>query len=271
MNMNMNRFFGALAVVVAAVHVGSLSTMLSRSYPVQHVLGIMALYTVLFPFLLLTNPAWYSFPMQLMVMVMITALDWFSFHEDVTRFSEAEICAVAANCRENGRVTGHLAHWMDVLGLGMIVWPQLPERNWRYVLIAALSVYGIVGSLAIERYQRPGGYSDLRGMEDDEKCKHARVMSSVWRGGVNDIITVLGIMAVWQTIYAAPMITKCSEHKIGIRRACSYFNGMSAARLILELLMIAGPQYANYLNTSYQHGLIKAADYKLPDCFDDVN
>ena len=46
-NMDMNSILGALAIVVAAVHVGSLSTMLSRAYPVQHVLGIMALHSAL--------------------------------------------------------------------------------------------------------------------------------------------------------------------------------------------------------------------------------
>ena len=226
---------------------------------------------MLFPFILRTDPCWYGFPMQLMVMVMITALDWFSFHEDVTRFSEAEICAVAANCRENGRVTGHLAHWMDVLALGMIAWPNITEKNWKYAMIASLSVYGTVGSLAIERYQRPGGYSDLRGMEDDEKCKHARVMSSVWRGGINDMITVLGIMAVWQGIYAVPVMPACNKRGKVFRRICSLLSSMPVYRIVLELLMMVGPQYANYLNTSYQHGRIKAADYNLPDCFDDVN
>ena len=121
---------GALAVIVAAGHAGSLFTGRSRTHPAQHVLGVLVLYAVFVPFVFRTSDHWYGAPMQLMVSLTVLALDWLSFHQDLSRFSEGETC-LFGNCRFNARVTGHLAHWGDVAGVGFVVVPLLTRPSSR--------------------------------------------------------------------------------------------------------------------------------------------
>ena len=267
---------GALVVLVLSLHTGSLFTIRSRREPVQHTLGVLALYAVLFPYVFRTSEHWYGVPMQLMVAVMVTALDWFSFHEDMTRFSEADMC-IFGNCRENARITGHLAHWADVAGLAVILWPLFDSKDVRAAALGVLAAYGAMGSAAIERSTRPGGDSDLTGKTDPEKCRHARIMSSVWRGGLNDLITALGVMAAWQALFTCEKDRCTAKHfplslltgHVRDLFSKSPFIAVAVGRLVLSLLMVVGPQYANFVNTSYQHGRLRAEEYGLPSCFDD--
>lgn len=263
-------------MLVLSLHSGSLFTLRSRREPVQHTLGVLALYAVLFPYVFRTSEHWYGVPMQLMVAVMVTALDWFSFHEDMTRFSEANLC-IFGNCRENARITGHLAHWADVAGLALILWPMLDSKDARVAALSGFAAYGVMGSAAIERSTRPGGESDLRGKTDAEKCRRARIMSSVWRGGLNDLITALGVMAAWQAIFTCKQ-GRCTARHFPLSLLSGHvrdqFSGspllaVTLGRLALSILMVVGPQYANFVNTSYQHGRLRADEYGLPACFDD--
>lgn len=272
----MQEIIAVIVLIIISLHSGSLLTRQSRRNPMKHTLGIIVLYTMAFPFIFRTSEHWYGAPMQLMVAVMVTALDWLSFHEDPTRFSEADKC-IFGNCRENARITGHIAHWADVAGIALILWPLLEYNMVRSIAMVSIAIYGTIGSAAIERTTRPGGDSDLEGKSEDEKCRRARIMSSVWRGGLNDFITALGVMAAWQSIFVCKQ-GRCTAQHFPLSLLSGHVRDLftnsplaavAIGRLVLSILTVVGPQYANFVNTSAQHGLLRAKDYDLPSCFDD--
>lgn len=174
-------------------------------------------------------------------------------------------------------ITGHLAHWGDVAGVAMLLIANMDRKRWP-VIVAGLVAYGIVGSLFIDEMTRDGSVSDLRDMTDEEKCRQARIMRDGWRGGLNDLITVLGVMVVWQTIFVCGD-GRCEGLSAPIKLVRSIFadafddpkrNGIvSSARLLITLLTITVPTCANYVNTAAQHGQLASEVYGLPGCFDD--
>ena len=130
--------------------------------PKLYVISSIAVYGYIMPFLLRTDQCWTSFPMKLFVSIIILVLDWFSFHEDASRFSEEKVC-IFGNCRFNARVTGHLAHWADVATIGVLMWPyvQTSHRNVM-LLLGGLGIYGTIGSKVIEEYTKDDSESDIR-------------------------------------------------------------------------------------------------------------
>ena len=267
--MSSARVLGLLVIVVVGAHVASLSTGLSRARPVPHTLGVVVGYAVLVPFVLRTSPHWYGLPMQLTVAILVTALDWFSLHQDLTRFSEAEKC-IFGNCRKNARITGHLAHLSDVATVGFLLVPAVQEdRALRNATCVALGAYALAGSKAVEDLIET---SDLREVAD--KCRHARIMRSHWRGGLNDVLTVLGLVAAWQTFVRCED-GACTTARLfplnQLKRALvpNKLSALAVGKVVFDVVGAVVPTYFNYVNTSYQHGRLKARDYDLPDCFDD--
>lgn len=178
-----------------------------------------------FPFL--RNDKW-----QLAVAVTVLLLDWGSFLQDMTRFSEVigkndkgaiiteeekidevstPTCVTnslfGGNCRLNAKITGLGAHIADAVGVGLLMLAISPQS--RNVIIVAMALYTIVGGLLIWAYTSDGGSSDLRGLSDTKKCKKTcEDGSSPWdclwsndnRGWFNLVITFLGVLAGWQGI-----------------------------------------------------------------------
>lgn len=276
--MNEARLAGSLVALLVGLYVHSLATDRNRAHPGQHVLLVIGGSLAVVPYVFLTSPAWYGLPMQLTANVLVLALDWFSFHEDKTRFSEADLC-LTGPCRRNAAITGHLAHWGDVLGVALLLMTHVeaPEERrvvWPAIVAGALA-YGAAGSRLVHRVTRDGSVSDLRGKTEAEKCAQARIMRDGWRGGLNDLITVLGIVVLWQALFTcgdgrcrgplAPM----KVVRATVTDAAREGDVLSWMRLALTVLSTVVPTYSNYVNTAAQHGRLPAATYGLPACFDD--
>lgn len=263
-------------VAFASLYVRSLHTNTNSTNPSRHVLLVIAGSVVVVPYVFLTSPSWYGFPMQLTVGVMVLLLDWFSFHEDKTRFSEESIC-LTGPCRRNAMITGHLAHWGDVAGLVLLLIGS-DRKSWP-AIVAGLVTYGIVGSRFIDRMTTDGSPSDLRGLTTEAQCRHARIMRDGWRGTLNDLITLLGVAAAWQSIFTcgdgrcsgpfAPLKIVRSVATDAFRDADTRCEkSISTMRVVVSLITTVIPTYSNYVNTTAQHGQLFAELYKLPPCFE---
>lgn len=270
------RVAGGLVIAFASLYIRSLQTHTNTSRPSQHTLLVIAGSIVVVPYVFLTSPSWYGFPMKLTVCTLTLLLDWFSFHEDKTRFSEEKIC-LTGSCRRNAMITGHLAHWGDVAGLAFLL-IGADRKSWP-VIVAGLVTYGIVGSRFINRMTTDGSPSDLRGRTESTQCAHARIMRDGWRGTLNDLITFLGVAAAWQSLFTcgdgrctgpmAPLKVVRSVVTDEFRDAVSRREkSLSAMRVVVSLLTTVIPTYSNYINTTAQHGQLFAELYKLPSCFD---
>ena len=91
-------------------------------------------------------------------------------------------------------------------------------------------------------------------------------MRDAWRGGLNDLITVLGVVAVWQPLADCARDPECAA---GYALPGRLPSPAAAARALFTVATTLLPTYSNYVNTAAQHGQLRAADYGLPDCFDD--
>tara|TARA_B110000046_G_scaffold20720_4_gene19629 strand:- start:1992 stop:2819 length:828 start_codon:yes stop_codon:yes gene_type:complete len=269
------RLLGLLVVTVVGAHVASLASGTSRARPVPHTLGVVVGYAVLVPYVLRTSPHWYGLPMQLMVAGTVTVLDWFALHQDLTRFSEAQMCLLG-NCRENARITGHMAHLADVATVGFLLVPAVQEDSTlRNATLVALGAYALAGSKGIEDLTKPGSASDLRHLtRDADKCRQARIMRSHWRGGLNDVVTVLGLVAAWQTIVRCGDGACTTGHLFPLNQLKRAFvpgkvGAFAVGKVVFDVVNACVPTYLNYVNASYQHGRMSARDYGLPDCYDD--
>ena len=278
---------GGLVTLFATLYVESLARDVNRLHPKRHVLFLIAASTLTMPYVFLTSPDWYGFPMQLTFNLLVLILDWFSFHEDKSRFSEEKIC-IFGNCRKNAMYTGHLAHWGDILGILAVLIPFVEHTAWRLTIIVGLLVYGIIGSDIIDAYTQDGSVSDLRALTPEKRCEQARLMRDGWRGALNDLITVLGVGVAWQALMnctdsrcegigapfklVAGLFTETAElvsNRDGgslkrLKRAAP-----SLILLVVTILTTIVPTYANYVNTSAQHGITSSAMYNLPSCYDD--
>ena len=119
---------GAAVALVVGHEFASLATGMSVTHPRRHALLVIATSAVAAPLVLATSREWHGVPMQLAVAGAIAALDWFSFHEDNTRFSERPLCLLG-NCRVNAMLTGALAHLGDVAGFLLLLWPATAGRR----------------------------------------------------------------------------------------------------------------------------------------------
>ena len=207
----LERAAGAAVALVVGHEFASLATGMSVTHPRRHALLVIATSAVAAPLVLATSREWHGVPMQLAVAGAIAALDWFSFHEDKTRFSERPLCLLG-NCRVNAMLTGALAHLGDVAGFLLLLWPATAgraRRADRLALAAAAAAYAVAGARVIHRATRAGSASDLRG-RGGGACREARIMRDAWRGGLNDLITVLGVVAVWQPLADCARDPECA-------------------------------------------------------------
>lgn len=261
-----------LVTAVVACHAAGLFFRVNRRRPVVYTNALLLGYGLATPFVFRTSREWCGLPMQLTVSLLVLVLDWFSFHEDLSRFSEEDHCLFGPSCRENARITGHIAHLADVGTLGLLLYPLVADVQ-RRVLMAGLAAYAGLGSHFIEHMTGTGSVSDLRGKTTEQKCRQARVMRHAWRGALNDVITVLGVVATWQAIfkYTEPQLASKAFplSELGNLADDLEYTYRSAGLFAFRIAMIVVPTYANYLNTSYQHGRIDMATYGLPSCFDD--
>lgn len=271
---------GMLVGILAMFQVYSYVSGNSKRNPQVHTGGLILGYALVVPYILRLSPDWYSQPIQVFITFLIVVLDWFSFHEDKSRFSEEELC-IFGNCRFNARVTGHLAHIVDTIAMGLMIIPFVKDQNTIYAICLGLFIYMLVGMKVIEDYTKDGSVSDLRGKSEDEKCRQARIMRDPWRGGLNDIITALGILLAWQSFFSCTD-GKCDSKLFPANQVGNIFSDMSkehaskkvfmltlARVIIIDFGMAIVPTYVNYINTSYQHGRISSEEYKIPSCFDD--
>lgn len=176
-------------------------------------------------------------------------------------------------------LTGHLAHWGDVIGVALLIVTNTSNDRERAAIAIAAILYGLVGSIFINETTRDGSASDLRGRSEAEKCAQARIMTDGWRGGLNDLISVLGVLVAWQALFTCGD-GRCKGPTAPIKVVLSVFtDAYSSARKSRRVAAAMGsvaltvattllPTYSNYVNTSGQHGQLRAADYDLPDCFD---
>jgi len=217
----LERAAGAAVALTAAHEFASLASGASVTHPRRHTLLLIGTSAVAAPLVLATSREWHGVPMQLAVAGTVAALDWFSFHEDKTRFSERPLCLLG-NCRVNAMLTGVLAHLGDVAGLLLLLWPATAgraRRADRLALLAGLAAYALAGARVIHRATRAGSVSDLRARSGAERCREARIMRDAWRGGLNDLITVLGVVALWQPFFACDPAAGCADYALPGRSA----------------------------------------------------
>jgi hypothetical protein len=116
------------------------------------------------------------------------------------------------------------------------------------------------------------------------KCKQARIMRDSWRGALNEVITLLGVMTVWQVMFEVACV---DDRCIGFAAPVNILKGffadarkvksvaglkgyaLAALKLVATVAVTFVPTYANFVNTAEQHRQGSAADYDLPTCFDD--
>lgn len=274
----------------------ALRASLNRSYPARYTICLLLAYSVLAPLLIGVSPSVTSLPFRIGVAVAVLLLDWFSFHQDLSRFSEVEAC-LFGNCRRNSMITGLLAHGANAVNLCLLAWPlvstHLPPVG-RVAIAVFVGTYTLVGAELIVETTKDGSRSDLRGKTEAAKCRQARLMRHSWRGALNDLITVLGVLAAWQGVMAgtgsggeskdilsntssavsslrASVVDPLRDAVSSASRAPSLSTLLVAAKVVLVDVggTLVVPLVANYLNTSHQHGRTTAEDYDLPDCFDD--
>lgn len=274
-----NRIMGMLVICTVISQIISYSSGFSKAKPKHHTLGLIGCYAILIPFILKLSQTWKSIEMQIVLTVIIVALDWFSFHQDFTRFSDKNIC-IFGNCRWNARVTGHMAHVGDAVSVALLIVPLIKDPKLKIASIAGILVYLVCGMLVIEGMTKNGSRSDLRDKTDVEKCLEARIMRGSWRGGLNDMITVLGMILAWQTILNCKTAS-CDSVVFPFNQLKNLFkipqesnSKLQAAWVTIRsafipLLSTVIPTYSNYVNTSAQHGLLKSSVYDIPTCFDD--
>lgn len=251
----------------------------SKRFPRLHTGGLILGYAFIIPYILRMSPDWTSYSMQLFITILIVVLNWFSFHEDKSRFSEEELC-LFGNCRNNARITGHLAHISDAVSLGLIIVPFVSDIKLKVMVMVGLIVYTLVGMKVIEDYTKDGSISDLRGLSEEEKCKRSRIMSDSWRGALNDIITVLGILLTWQAFFSCNS-GACNSSYFPFNQVPKLWEDLSVPNdskmlffvtvlkvLVLDIGLTIVPTYTNYINTHSQHGSLPSEEYGLPDCFD---
>lgn len=251
----------------------------SKRFPRLHTGGLILGYAFIIPYILRMSPDWTSYSMQLFITILIVILDWFSFHEDKSRFSEEELC-LFGNCRNNARITGHLAHISDAVSLGLIIIPFISDPKLKALVTVGLVAYTIVGMRVIEDYTKDGSVSDLRDMSEEEKCKRSRIMGDSWRGALNDLITVLGILLAWQAFFSCNS-GACNSNSFPFNQVPKMWEGIDVSTeskllffvsvlkvIVLDVGMTIIPTYTNYINTYSQHGSLSSEEYGLPDCFD---
>lgn len=273
------RILGMLVICTVLSQMLSYFSGFSTAKPKQHTIGLIGCYALLIPFVLKQSLTWISIEMQIVFTIFVVVLDWLSFHQDMTRFSEENLC-IFGNCRWNARVTGHLAHIGDVVSVATLLVPLIQDSKLKFATIAGLLVYVMSGMIVIETMTKDGSRSDLRGKTDEEKCLEARIMRGSWRGGLNDLITVLGITLAWQTILNCDTAS-CDTTTFPLNQFKNVFKApentnsklqtawVTLRTSVISLLLAAVPTYTNYVNTSSQHGLLKSSVYKIPPCFDD--
>jgi hypothetical protein len=251
----------------------------SKRFPRLHTGGLVLGYAFLIPYILRMSPDWSSYSMQLFITILIVILDWFSFHEDKSRFSEEELCLLG-NCRNNARLTGHLAHIGDALTLGLIIVPFIKDISSKIFVSIGIVIYTLVGMKIIEDYTKDGSVSDLRGLSEAEKCKNSRIMGDSWRGGLNDIITVLGILLAWQAFFTCNS-GACNSSLFPFNQVPALWKDIHTPNesqilffvtvlkvLVIDIGLTLIPTYTNYINTHSQHGSLPSEEYGLPSCFD---
>ena len=261
-----------LLFATSLFQIGSYTSGMSRSKPDIHTVGLIIAYVIIVPHILKSTPEWYSIEMQIVLNVLVLLLDWFSFHQDMTRFSEESLC-IFGNCRKNSMITGILAHVADVVSVSVLLYPFINTPLSKTLFYCGVVMYTIIGSVVIYNMTKDGSVSDLRGKSTERKCDQARIMRPNWRGGLNDLISVLGIFVAWQSFFNCKEMS-CNSKYFPFDQLKNLAGTRTGSpivfyvRFALLFLLTVVPIYLNYVNTSYQHGKLSAKTYKIPACFE---
>jgi len=271
---------GLLVFVLVSLQIYSYVSGMSKKNPRSHTALMILGYAYVLPFVLRLSPEIYSYPVQIFITILIVLLDWFSLHEDKSRFSEEEIC-IFGNCRYNAKVTGILAHIADTASVALLVYPLLDSKKSKIYAILGFLVYTICGSKIVNDMTKDGSISDLRDKSDNEACRQSRIMRDSWRGGLNDMVTVLGIMVAWQSFLNCNN-GNCNASSFPFNQPKGLLKSMydndskdkswmllAFKVLLFDVGLTVVPTYMNYINTSFQHGMLPSSLLKIPDCFDD--
>ena len=271
---------GLLVFVLISLQIYSYVSGMSKTNPRSHTALVILGYAYVLPFVLRLSPEIYSYPVQVFITILVLLLDWFSLHEDKSRFSEEEIC-IFGNCRYNAKVTGILAHIADTASVALLVYPLLDNKKSKIYAILGFLVYTICGSKIVHDMTKDGSISDLRDKSDNESCRQSRIMRDSWRGGLNDMITVLGIMVAWQSFLNCNN-GNCNASNFPFNQPKGLLKSMydndskdkswmllAFKVLLFDVGLTVVPTYMNYINTSFQHGMLPSSLLKIPDCFDD--
>lgn len=258
-----------------------------RAY--TYVTSNILVFFIVCPFFMQYFPQSYNLNSQIWANLAVLVLDWGSLHQDKSRFSEAEEC-LFGNCRKNALWTGIIAHLGDAIGVLMLITLNI-QTNMRPLVILAGIAYIIGGSFGVYFLTKDGSDSDLRNLNEEDKCKRNRIMKDKFRGVLNLVITFLGVMVAWQVLMEIGNPGKTPHDNMiftsFLKEAYHGFKGLNPMELrkngngypsrkvsyaklanaILTLVLAIVPTYANQINTGFQY----AADSKLlqiPDCFD---
>ena len=246
---------------------------LSSYYVLSHII----IFFIITPFTLQYFPGLFSVSSQIWISVILLILDWVSLYEDKSRFSEAQICLLG-NCRKNALYTGVLANLGDSLALFVLLYSVLGNKTSHKVVVSIFGLaYSLYGSYFIYNFTKDSSESDLRKVSEKDKCSKNRIMKDTYRGNINLVITILGVIAGWQSIMSTSprlkynnIFTSWLYELMKIFKGNSNLQGSSYTNLLRSTILIVIaiiPSLPNHINTAFQY----TADptlLKLPKCFD---
>jgi hypothetical protein len=281
---NANPFVVVFAGLAGIAYTYSLLSNFSADHPGWHIFGVLLASFIICPLYLRYSPDMVRPAPQLFVLLIICALDWFSFFEDKSRFSEKPDC-IFGNCRTNAHITGQLAHILDVVAILMLANTANVIENaqdWeKGVLAAVFGVYVLAGSFTIKTATADDSQSDLRGLSDESVCCDGKIdiMPNVRRGALNDIILLLGVLCAWQEVFSydggihstglsgGNPITSSAAALWRFVSGEHHSKSMSkrVAYITLNATVLVAPTIANILNAKFQHGA-SAKELGIPHC-----
>jgi len=245
-----------------------------------YVLSYILVFFIVTPYMLQYFPQSYGLTSQIWVSILVLILDWVSLYEDKSRFSEANVC-LFGNCRKNAMYTGVLAHLGDVIALVMMLYGLFNKEKSHKLIFSGIALfYTLYGTYFIYDFTKSRSESDLRGKSEEEKCKKNRIMNDKYRGILNMVITIFGVVAGWQSVMDAGNPTaSLKKNNIFVSwmyELIKFFKGMmnsqgsTVVNLLRSLFIIfiaILPSLPNHINTSYQYAA-DPSELKLPKCFD---
>jgi len=275
----------ALPCTLAYLKTGGLK--LKGALAQQLVLAYVGIFTVVTPYIMQVQSGTFHPLMIIFVAGTLIVLDFLSIYEDKSRFADnaQPICLldkIVGHCRNNALWTGLASHLIDTLVLWAAVNTILPKdpvarNSWKVACVAI----AVLGSWYVHNLTKAGGPSDLRNMDDNEKCAKNRIMKDNERGMLNLLITFIAIVAGWQSIMADTfavngprdygVFTAWVQYFVDFCRVITQGDAGIPSKVLSVVKAVAPAMvgvFADYINTSFQFDSESSAALGLPACFD---